>query len=257
MASAADSAPPHCGGSPSSASSPSPAPATLPTLNTSPPSATISASRCPSPGSDAVAELLRAQARHADHAPDVELQRDVHQHRDQDREGERGAELGGELRGLGDEARPDGAGGHQEHRAEQGSAGGWTSVPHGSTHGGLGTTGSRERSIDARAHRDRPRYGPSRRMRKIGLAVLGLVAALVAVIAVRTVTYRAPAALDSQPVAIAAAPASRPRGDGANTWPRPCASAPSATRIRPRTMRPSGSASTPGCRSPTPPRMPP
>ena len=43
-------------------------------------------------------------------------------------------------------------------------------------------------------------------MRKLAWIVLGLVAAVAAVIAVRTVTYRAPAALDSQPVAIAEAP---------------------------------------------------
>ena len=43
-------------------------------------------------------------------------------------------------------------------------------------------------------------------MRKLAWILLGLVAAVAAVIAVRTVTFRSPAALDSQPVAIAAAP---------------------------------------------------
>jgi len=41
------------------------------------------------PGRHAIAEFLGAQARHADHAPDVELQHDVHQHRHQDGERER------------------------------------------------------------------------------------------------------------------------------------------------------------------------
>jgi carboxypeptidase PM20D1 len=44
-------------------------------------------------------------------------------------------------------------------------------------------------------------------MRRLALAVLGLVAAIAAVIALRTVTYGARAALDMQPVAIAEAPA--------------------------------------------------
>ncbi len=73
-------------------------------------------------GEHPVAELVGAQAGDPDHPPDVELHGDVHDHREHDRAGERGAELDGEGRGLGDEARADGAGGHQEDGAEQGGA---------------------------------------------------------------------------------------------------------------------------------------
>ena len=54
-ASAALISPPHLAGSPSSADRPNPAPAMLPTLNTSPPKMTSSASTWPLPGSAALA----------------------------------------------------------------------------------------------------------------------------------------------------------------------------------------------------------
>ena len=83
-------------------------------------------------GQDAIAEFLRTQARDADHAPDVQLQRDVHQYRGQDRERESRAELRGELCRLRDETRADRARGHQEHRAEDRAArrGAWCFVVH-------------------------------------------------------------------------------------------------------------------------------
>ena len=67
---------------------------------------------------DPVADFLRPQAGHADDPPYVQLQSDVDHDRDQDRKRKRSAEFRGELRRLRDEARADGAGGHQEHRAE-------------------------------------------------------------------------------------------------------------------------------------------
>ena len=76
----------------------------------------------PDAGDHLVAEFLRAQPRNADNPPDVHLDRDVDEDRRQDGESEGSANLGGEDRGLGDEAGPDGAGGHQEHGSQEGRA---------------------------------------------------------------------------------------------------------------------------------------
>jgi len=62
-----------------------------------------------------VAKLLSAHPGDTDDAPDVQLYRDVDEDRDDDGECEGSADLYREFGGLGNEARADGAGGHEEH----------------------------------------------------------------------------------------------------------------------------------------------
>ena len=73
-------------------------------------------------GQQPLAEFLRTQAGDADHAPDIQLQRDVDEDRRDDRKRERRTELRRELRRLRDEARADRAGGHEEHGAKHRAA---------------------------------------------------------------------------------------------------------------------------------------
>ena len=62
---------------------------------------------------DAIAEVLRTQARDADDPPDVELHRDVDKDRGDDRKREGRAELGRELRQA---TKPGPIAFHQQHR---------------------------------------------------------------------------------------------------------------------------------------------
>jgi len=66
-----------------------------------------------------VGDSLSGRARRDQDAPDVELRREVNEHRHEDREREAGAELVGEDHGLREEAGPDGRRGHEERGAKE------------------------------------------------------------------------------------------------------------------------------------------
>jgi hypothetical protein len=66
----------------------------------------------------AVAGFLRTQPRHAGYAPTALLPRDVGENRDKDPKDEGRTELSGNQGSPGNEARADGAQGHQEQGAE-------------------------------------------------------------------------------------------------------------------------------------------
>jgi hypothetical protein len=73
----------------------------------------------PQAGQHLIGDILAAQAGHADDAPDIQLRPDVKEHAQEDDEAEARPQLARENRRLGQEARADGTGRHQERGAHE------------------------------------------------------------------------------------------------------------------------------------------